>query len=1067
MGNERVVYRWSAALSAFLSAVLSAKVLAETEANGEPDPVEVALAEVRDTRADFYTLKSSVLGTIAGPAEFAAVETRLSPGPRGSLPVAMKFSPEMARPLARQYRHVTFLRGKRRWQEVKTLGITGIHVRDLAATKEFVVVGIEDGSPAEDKVQESDIIIGANGRLFEDDMDPRVLMGYALAEAETEALGGVLTLQLVRDGVPMNVPLKIGVLRAYRPTWPYDCEKSKILAERAVRCVLDYLPPTSSVSNKYAGGSWWNALMLMGSGNDEALERVRRTVYGLAAQRYEFPVRTAGKASWEMGNTLVILAEYYLLTGDSHVLPAIENRTAMIEKGQSQAGSWGHALPCDGYGEVNATGGTCFMGLALARECGVKMDPVALPRAIRFFGKFAGGGIPYGNHPGGLFGGSDNGKNCMAALAFHVLGEADLAARFVRPVCYSYRYREFGHAASIFGPAWGPPAAALAPRAEFHMFMNNLIWFYEMGRSREGAIRFLRGRWNPVTGSTGAMALGLMLPRKQLRILGAPKGVFGMQPPEPLEEAASLYRDKKWAKLEAFLADYLKKPGIEHADYAKGLLAAYQRIEKHAEATVSMVKQNVEKENAFLASKQFEALKTLLGEERPKMAEIRKYLESDEGKQAVKGSEKQGPAKTLRRWSFRAKRGAETPIVWDDALPLAADSKDSYVHYQHAGEDEPELGDWWAAAYQAKGWKQATGPLKEGPRWVRRTFGLSHADHRYVKLLSNNGGEVYLNGHRLATLEEDSRRKEGTREAVLGSTAAGAVREGTNVLAARLTGAVVDVGLSVGPRKADSAALRKGLVAYCKFDEGEGAKVQATLPAELEGAITGSSQWAPGRLGRALELVKRGRSASTIVFPDYKDPVGGRGRIPTMTVSVWGKAPHKWGGLILSKGTEKGADGWWLSIQPSGTPELRFLAGNGWGKGLEVLFERERHKRYSSLPDGLNHYVVVYDGETRRVTIYRNGEVLKEEPIDPSFGQEPEAKPGDKDAEDEEPFPTDAEQTKGKEKVLGIAPSTEPLTIGSRFELAAIDELAIWNRALTKEEALSLCNGGLGLALEK
>jgi hypothetical protein len=47
-----------------------------------------------------------------------------------------------------------------------------------------------------------------------------------------------------------------------------------------------------------------------------------------------------------------------------------------------------------------------------------------------------------------------------------------------------------------------------------------------------------------------------------------------------------------------------------------------------------------------------------------------------------------------------------------------------------------------------------------------------------------------------------------------------------------------------------------------------------------------------------------------------------------------------------------------------------------------------------------------------------------------------------------------------------IEPSLAPLLIGEGGRsLKALDELAIWQRALSEEEVKALCNGGRGLAL--
>ena len=72
-----------------------------------------------------------------------------------------------------------------------------------------------------------DIIIGANGRLFVDPEDPRPELGNALCESQSPELGGILTLQIVRDRKPMNVKMDLGSKISFNDTWPYNDEKTR------------------------------------------------------------------------------------------------------------------------------------------------------------------------------------------------------------------------------------------------------------------------------------------------------------------------------------------------------------------------------------------------------------------------------------------------------------------------------------------------------------------------------------------------------------------------------------------------------------------------------------------------------------------------------------------------------------------------------------------------------------------------------------------------------------------------------------------------------------------------
>jgi hypothetical protein len=748
--------------------------LAAMALGGGVDDVELALREVRDVKADLFARESSVLGKLPGPAETAAAEPDCRALHRPRKPLAIAFTDEQKHALARDYTLYTFT-GRSRLADCFPIGITGIHARDIAGRTELLVVAVEDDSPASGLVKVDDILIGANGRLFDDPMDPRPAMGYALVASQRAELGGKLTLQLVRQGQAMNVALDIGTAPPYARTWPYDCKRSAQVAEAALRCVLANTTEPKNLFSRHHGGGFWAHQFLMASGDDAALDFARRGVYAMAEP--EYPAKVTPGSSWTTSYALISLAEYYLLTGDSAVLPAIQYKTKMLELQQFRSGSWSHGMP-GGYGEINNVGLAAFNAVLLARECGVEVSPVHLARSVRFFGKFCGTNFPYGlGAPGGRSGRMDNGMNGMAAVAFHLLGEEAMAERWARSVCYMWLGRERGHAEGIFSFVWGPLGAALAPREEFHMFMNNMLWYYELMRMRDGGLGFTRygsaggGRFPHPVGTTPAMALFYYLPQRRLRILGAPRGVFGTRPPKALEAAARAYRDKQWGSLEAELA---KHP---NDDYAKALLAAYQRQQQHVAATLKLAEANIKATRPAIAVDQLDALERLLGDETPAMAKVRAAL----------------PAVVPKtKWPRRGKPGIVTPKTtlfaaepsrdtrWTDILPTAIGSirirRERCVVTTRAPE-----GRWYDPDHKPARWEKVKGAgLPAQEVWLRRAFTFNGEldDFTHLRVLSDGDGEVYLNGLKLADL------RRGTVDLRPGVVAA--LKEGDNVLAAHL-----------------------------------------------------------------------------------------------------------------------------------------------------------------------------------------------------------------------------------------------------------------------------------------
>ena len=608
---------------AMICAGLCLATVAPRAAFGGDAELERALAEVRRVKADMFSTESSVLGSLPAPAELAAVQLRCRPIPRPVSTTNMSrtrtvtFDAGTRKRLAKELAPLPS-KGTRRANTTIPLGITGAQVTERMGRKAFFVVHVIPGTAADGVLRKGDVIIGANGRFFRDEEDPRPEMGYALAESQSPELRGILVLQIARDGKPMNVSLDLGDRLYYSETWPFNCKKSRQIAEAAVPCVLKHC------GHRY---DFWTPLFLMASGDDAALERARRYVYKYAGPRADYDGELKGASSWTTSYHLISLCEYYLLTGDSAVLPEIQYKSRILEHNQYPSGGWSHGAG-GGYGEINNVGLSSLIGLTLARECGAKVSTKVMVKAIRYFGKWCGTNLPYGiGSAGGRSGRMDNGMNSEAAVAFHLLGEKEMAERWARSVCYMWMGRERGHAEAIFSMAWGPIGAALAPKEEFHMFMNRMLWCYELGRTLDGGFVFMRGsRWPYPADMTAAMALFLYLPDRRLRILGAEKGVFARKPPAALARAAELFRKKKWQDMRKAVA----ASGASRTEYAKGLLAAHDLIEKQAVMTLLLAAKSIREGLPGTAKAQLDALARLLGEERPEAAALRRSLGSGE-----------------------------------------------------------------------------------------------------------------------------------------------------------------------------------------------------------------------------------------------------------------------------------------------------------------------------------------------------------------------------------------------------------------------------------------------------
>jgi hypothetical protein len=124
-----------------------------------------------------------------------------------------------------------------------------------------------------------------------------------------------------------EVELKLRVMGTYSDTAPYDCPKSKLIFEKACR-VLEQEPLDAGIWGAI------NGLALMATGKPEYLPRVRELARKIGPRTLRSH-RSMG--SWHLGYCTLFLSEYYLLTGDDEVFPALERV---------------HARACQGAGDV-------------------------------------------------------------------------------------------------------------------------------------------------------------------------------------------------------------------------------------------------------------------------------------------------------------------------------------------------------------------------------------------------------------------------------------------------------------------------------------------------------------------------------------------------------------------------------------------------------------------------------------------------------------------------------------------------------------------------------------------
>lgn len=366
--------------------------------------------------------------------------------------------------------------------------------RTTTASRQILVTHVGAKSPADGVLQVDDVILGVGGKPFAD--DARKAIGAAITEAEKTVNKGILKLTRWRAGKTEEVQLKLRVMGSYSATAPYDCPKSKLIFAEACKA-LEKEPLEPSWNGAV------NGLALLATGNPEYLPRVKELAMKIVPQALKSELR-AGMVVWDWGYKNVFLSEYYQVTRDAEVLPAIKIYTTFLAQGQSMYGTFGHGISqrtADGklhgsippYGPVNAAGLIGNMAIILGKRCGIsdpEIDP-AIDRATKFFSYFVDkGAVPYGEHmPWASH--DNNGKNAMAAVMFGVTGNKPKETQYyAKMVTASFQNREYGHTGQGFSYLWGALGANAGGPAAAAAFIREAAWHLDLVRRSDGSFTY-------------------------------------------------------------------------------------------------------------------------------------------------------------------------------------------------------------------------------------------------------------------------------------------------------------------------------------------------------------------------------------------------------------------------------------------------------------------------------------------------------------------------------------------------------------------------------------------------
>jgi hypothetical protein len=446
------------------------------------------------------------------------------------------------------------------------LGITGLRAQLVAdEPKALLIKYVFPNSPADGQVKIGDLIVGAGGRMFQENHrngygekvfgadGPISELAQVLEECQSADRKGKLTLTLRRGMEIVEVSLDVGTkYGTFAPTFPHRCQKSDLILAELLQYLVDHQRTDGSFGDPVH--DTFAPLALLASGEAKYLSAIERNV------KYHCGVsksKDLGLPNWYYMSAAIVLSEYHLATGDKAVLPDLQKVHDLIAKGQylhmsqinptakkshpdsfpkgpkDSHGGWGHNPGFEGYGPIAMLTGQGALAYSLMHRCGITIDRKNHDAAYDFLsrGTGANGYVWYGDQKGG-------GPNNWADMGR--TGAAGIA-NFLSPYDGNpYRERALSHARVIgahpqsFPDTHGSPTMGMAYTAlaasvdadSFRKLMDANRWWFTMAHCTDGSFYYQPNRDNSGYGSDSRMvassvtAFILTIPKRGLVMTG-------------------------------------------------------------------------------------------------------------------------------------------------------------------------------------------------------------------------------------------------------------------------------------------------------------------------------------------------------------------------------------------------------------------------------------------------------------------------------------------------------------------------------------------------------------------
>lgn len=413
------------------------------------------------------------------------------------------------------------------------LGITGIRVKLEDEYPTHLIVGhVFEDTPAHDKVEIGDRIVGARGLEFETPHQN----GYGMevfgptgpisdfAEALERAFSSKkreLRLELLREDKRVDVKLKLPVRSStFAESFPSDCKHTEAVRER----LLDHL-----VEQQRADGSWGNPihntfapLALLGSGERKYRDAVERCVRFHA--RNTKKEDTSSLVNWKYMAAGIVMSEWHLATSDRKVLEELQevydflcttqyldlsqvnpkvresHPHAYPKNAEQQHGGWGHNPGFEGYGPIAMITAQGALAFSLMERCGIEVDEVRHRAAYDFLERGTGsnGYLWYGDSAASDSDWADMGRTGASAIAHWMSPYREhkkLAKQHATLMSEHPESFPDTHASPLMGMAFGALGASLDRKA-FEAILQANRWWFLLAECNDGTFAYQPNRDN-------------------------------------------------------------------------------------------------------------------------------------------------------------------------------------------------------------------------------------------------------------------------------------------------------------------------------------------------------------------------------------------------------------------------------------------------------------------------------------------------------------------------------------------------------------------------------------------